>query len=305
MLFGHLVIVLVKSRSERNLLYRTFSRYISPSIVNKLSKFPLESLEGEEQEVSVMFSDIRRFSNISENMLPKDVVKLLNIYFAFMTKRIEKSSGVLDKFVGDGILSFWNAPVKLNDHQKVAVRTALEIQKDITLLNNEIHSEFGINIKIGLSIHCSAVFIGNIGSNEKMDYTIIGDGVNMASRLESLCKEYGIDVIVSEYIRSAASGDEFVFRYIDNVRVRGRNASMKVYEPMLLEDAEKISKELKKWGRFIDHYNSKEFEKAEVIIDELITMKPDSKLYALYERRVKELIQSPPRTWSGIWYFDK
>jgi adenylate cyclase len=304
MFLGHLVIISIQSRSERNLLYRTFSRYISPSIVKKLSRLPVDSLEGEEQEVSIMFSDIHRFSSISENMLPKDVVRMLNIYFAFMTKRIEKSSGVLDKFVGDGILSFWNAPIKLQGHQRIAVRTALEIQKEIGSLNKEIHSDFGINIKVGLSIHCSAVFIGNVGSTEKMDYTIIGDGVNMASRLESLCKEYGVGIIVSEYIRSAASGKEFVFRYLDNVRVRGRNASMKIYEPMYLGDAEEMSVELKKWGRFIDLYNSKDFEKAIRLINELLYMKPDSVLYKLYKKRVKRLIENPPKTWSGVWYFD-
>ena len=304
MLAGHLIIVAVKSRWERNMLYRTFSRYISPSIVKKLSKFSPESLDGEEKEVSIMFSDIHRFSRISENMLPKDVVRLLNNYFSFMATRIEKNDGVLDKLVGDGILSFWNAPVKLSEHQRHAVRTALEIQNSMGVLNEGIQKEFGIDISIGISIHCSAVFIGSIGSHQRSDYTIIGDGVNLASRLEGLCKVYGVGVIVSEYIRSSASGDEFIFRYIDNVRVHGRNASIKIYEPLLASDAEKILPELKKWGRFIDLYNSGAFSAALEILKDIMAGNPSSRLYALYMHRVLELIKNPPQTWSGIWYFD-
>ncbi|GHU02847.1 adenylate/guanylate cyclase domain-containing protein [Alphaproteobacteria bacterium] len=304
MLAGALVLAAIRNRYEKHLLYNAFSRYVSPSVVKKLTRLSLESLEGEEQEVSIMFTDIRRFTSISENMLPQDVVRLLNSYFSFMVERIRKHDGTLDKFIGDGTLSFWNAPARVPDHQKIAVRTALEMQNDINLLNRDIAREFGITIQIGIAIHCQAVFVGNIGSSQRMNYTIIGDGVNLTARLEPLCKVYGAGIIVSEHVRSAASGgDEFEFRFLDNITVYGRNSTIKIYEPMTRAYAQSIANELQKWQRFIVLYSAMEFAQAAEVIAELLAANPASTLYALYEKRVKELLSASPAAWTGIWHF--
>ena len=303
MLAVELCIAGVRSAYERNSIYNTFSKYVSSDIVKILVRSNSYQIDGKELNLSVMFVDIRKFTSISEIMKPNDIVDLLNKYFTFASGIVKKYNGTIDKFMGDGMLAFWNAPVEIENHQNLALEAALEMQKKLTEFNNDIKDLFNLELEIGIALHIAPTFVGNIGSKHLLSYTIIGDSVNLTSRLESMCKIYGSGIVVSESIKDTVSGD-FYFRYLDKIKVFGKTQPIGIYMPMYKQDADAMAEELSKYEQAISLYLSMNFENALKAFNELSAARADSVLYDLYISRTEHFIANPPPgDWDGCFTF--
>ncbi|MDR1350918.1 MAG: adenylate/guanylate cyclase domain-containing protein [Zoogloeaceae bacterium] len=220
-----------QEEKQKLVLRNAFSHYVSPEIVKRITKARGDLLAGEERELSILFTDIRGFTSISEQLTPQQIVALLNRYFTPMTALVLEESGTVDKFIGDALMAFWNAPLDVPNHAIRAVSAALAMQETLTRLSVELHAEFGVTIAIGAGVHTGPAYVGNMGSADTINYTLIGDNVNLASRLEELCPQYGVPVIVSEATK-AQCGDHFAFKFLDTLKVKGKQQPVSIYQPL-------------------------------------------------------------------------
>ncbi len=220
----------VAEQKRSSLLKGTFGRYVSPQVLHYLLENPDKvQLGGERRDLTVLFSDIRGFTSISEANQPEDVVEMLNEYLTRMVEILLSHGGTLDKFIGDAVMGFWNAPVEVADHPRRAVLCAIEMIEETARLRAQWEGEGKAAIRIGIGINTGEAVVGNIGSTRVFSYTVIGDTVNLASRLESKNKDYGTEVIVSESTM-ARMGEDIPAFYLDEVRVKGKNLPVKIYE---------------------------------------------------------------------------
>jgi len=229
-MFSMIVYRILTEEKEKKVIQNMFSNYVSKSIVDELLKHP-EKLElgGEDKEITVLFSDIRGFTTLSEKLTPQALVSHLNEYLSAMTDIIFNYEGTLDKYVGDEIMAFWNAPLEQKNHAELAARAALEMMKKLGELNIEWPEEKRLNIGIGLNT--GIMTVGNMGSKSRMDYTLMGDNVNLGARLEGTNKIYGTNIIVSEFTFEMIK-DKFICRELDNIRVKGKHKPVKIFEIM-------------------------------------------------------------------------
>jgi len=215
---------------------RSFAKYVPDKVVKQLiSQGKDAKIGGEKEYVTILFSDIEGFTSISENNDVHEVVTSLNEYFDIYVHCLEESGATVDKFIGDAVMTFWNAPSKVENHEFVAVKTALEIVKEIDKLNDKWKQEgkkFIFKTRIG--INCGDVIVGNIGSTNRINYTVTGDAVNLASRLEAANKQYNTKILVSESIYNKTN-DLIEYYYIDTVKVKGKEIYVKVYQPVKLK----------------------------------------------------------------------
>jgi adenylate cyclase len=218
------------AEAEKRRIRRNFENYFSPTVLEKIVAHPEAlSLGGERQNVSVLFSDIRSFTTISESLSPEALTKLLQEYFTVMTDEILKTDGVLDKYIGDAIMAFWGAPIAQADHADRAVKAAQGMMKSLNVLQEKWVKEGLPFVDIGIGVHTGPVIVGNMGSEKRFDYTIIGDTVNLASRLEGLNKEYKSHVIISEATKEALSA-EVPCKELGDVVVKGKTQAVKIFE---------------------------------------------------------------------------
>ncbi|WP_022664819.1 CHASE2 domain-containing protein [Desulfospira joergensenii] len=234
-LFTVSILNYVREGRAKQYIQRAFSHYVAPGVVKGLLKNPDRlSLSGELKELTVLFSDIRGFTGMAEKMDPQVLGTFMNLYLTRMSRIIMANKGTVDKFIGDAIMAFWGAPGEDPDHSAGAVHTALLMQEHLREINRDL-KDLGIpDISIGIGINTGPVSVGNFGSRDRFDYTVMGDNVNLASRLEGINKEYGTTILVSESVTQKLSG-RFSFRYVDRVRVKGRKESVRIYEPGLSE----------------------------------------------------------------------
>lgn len=225
-LIGAMGYRVVIEEKERRIIKSTFSKYVSPSVVERIINNPPE-LGGIDVNLTVFFSDIRDFTSISELLSPQELVKLLNSYLSIMTDVIFEYDGTLDKYIGDAIMCFWGAPDPQINHAELACKAALKQIERLKEFNQTLSEKFKINIGIG--INSGIMTVGNMGSHGRMSYTLTGDNVNLASRLEGANKVYGTNIIVSEYTYTMVK-DKFVFRELDSIRVKGKHRSVVIYE---------------------------------------------------------------------------
>ena len=221
----------VKEFSLKQQIKKQFEHYLAPAMVKKLQKDPsLLRLGGETRTMTFMFSDIRGFTPISEKYKgnPEGLTKLINRFLTRMTDIIIKNGGTIDKFMGDCIMAFWNAPIDDGEHEEHAVQAALEMQEELKVLNAELTAEGLPNINIGIGINTGEALVGNMGSDQRFDYSVIGDAVNLASRLESSSKTLGKTLVVGEETVKAAKMN-YNFEYVDEITVKGKTESIKVY----------------------------------------------------------------------------
>ncbi|MEA3330340.1 MAG: adenylate/guanylate cyclase domain-containing protein [Campylobacterota bacterium] len=213
-------------------LRSAFSSYLSADLLDQLVKNPQSlSLGGEKKELTILFSDIRGFTTISESMDPVSLITLLNRYFTPMTDAVLANGGMLDKYIGDAVMAFFNAPVDIVNHADSTCRAALQMIDELDKLNQELKVE-GINpIRIGIGINSADVVVGNMGSDRRFNYTVIGDGVNLASRVEGLTKNYGVSILITEFT-VAKLKEDFIYRKIEPVKVKGKNEAVLLYELM-------------------------------------------------------------------------
>lgn len=289
---------------EKRFISHAFGHYVSPQVVDKLMAHPENlALSGEEKTLTVLFSDIRGFTSISESMNSSQLALFMNRYLTAMSSVIMDTGGTVDKFIGDAIMAIWGAPLDDDDQAANAVRAALAMMEKLHERQRQWENEGLPAIDIGIGINTGQMSVGNFGSDERFDYTVLGDAVNLGARLEGSNKEYGTNIIISEYTR-AALGDRFFCRFIDMVKVKGKQQPVRIYEPLCEgEPAEEIRREVQTFARFMEEYHNRNFERGAAIINELHENHP-SKLYCLYRDRVRKFQETPPPPeWDGSFTF--
>lgn len=277
-------------------LRRAFASYVSPDLVAELVRHPERlRLGGERRELTVLFSDIRGFTTLSEGLPPEDLVRLLNRYLSPMTRIVLEERGTLDKYVGDAIMAIFNAPLDLVDHPARACCCALRMVQALEALNGTFTREGLPAIAIGIGIHTGEAVVGNMGADTRFDYTAIGDSVNLASRLEGLTKVYGVSVIVSDETRLRC-GDRYHFRVLDRVRVKGKVQPVTIFE--LRHDAHP---EREEFERAMGRYLSGTFGEAEQVFAALAA-RLDDPVCRLYVKRCRAYQLAPPGAgWDGVF----
>lgn len=295
----------VESRSKR-LLTGLFGRYVSPDLVEEMSAHPDEvSMQGESREMSVLFSDVRDFTTISEGLEPKELSRLMNDFLSPLTQVIYQHRGTVDKYMGDCIMAFWGAPLKDPDHARNALLAGMAMQARLAELQPRFKANGWPEIQMGVGVNSGRMSVGNMGSHIRVAYTVMGDAVNLASRIEGLTKEYGVGMIVGAATRNAVK--DFVFRELDRVRVKGKDEPVAIYEPIGPADRveQAMRDELKLFYQALKLYRAQDWEQAELQLYNLLKMSPDNRLYHLYNERIAKLrLLSPGADWDGVWVFE-
>ncbi|MBI2354997.1 MAG: adenylate/guanylate cyclase domain-containing protein [Deltaproteobacteria bacterium] len=287
---------LVVERKGRH-LKKAFSSYVSPDLVKQIEKDPDKLvLGGEQRELTILFSDIRGFTTVSESLTPPELVKLLNEYLSPMTRIVLEERGTLDKFIGDAVMALFNAPLDVPEHASHACSAAVRMMEKLKDLNEGFAARGMNTLDIGVGINTGPAVVGNMGADIRFDYTAIGDSVNLASRLEGLNKYYASHILVSEDTRSQVSDGRFTFREVDRVRVKGKHQPIVMYELMIAN-----MEILPRFEEGLTRYRSQEFSAAREIFEELAEGYNDgpSRLYA---GRCAEYIENPPPAeWDGVY----
>lgn len=292
---------------RRSQLKNLFGQYVPQEIVERMSEHPeLYSMDGTSERLTVLFADVVHFTSVSESLSPQQIRMLLNRYFTPMTKIILDSDGTIDKYVGDMIMAFWGAPVKDKDHVRHALESALKMQKEAERLGPEFIKDGLPVIKMGIGLNTGVMSVGDMGSEYRRAYTVLGDSVNTASRIEGLTRFYGLDIAVGEDTRKGQ--DDFVFRLIDRVKVKGREEALEIFE--LVKTKEEASPELllqiEKHERAMQLYFNQKFDDASKIFQDLLNDGGNTTLYNLLLDRIKRFKDElPPKEWDGATEWTK
>jgi len=290
----------VESRGKRRLAH-LFGQYVPPELVEEMSQKMEEiTLDGEMREMSVLFSDVRGFTTISENLGPKELTDYINAFLTPITKVIHDERGTIDKYMGDAVMAFWGAPLEDGQHALHALNAAIGIVERMKSLREEFSEKHWPEIYVGVGVNTGNMNVGNKGSEFRVDYTILGDAVNLGSRLEGLTKVYGVDIITSEFTRHAVP--EYEYRELDRVRVKGKDKPVTIYEPLgLLENISKSDRKLlKQFHIGIKQYREQNWDAAEREIFSLSQLEPERNIYKLYLDRINYFRKNPPGdTWDG------
>lgn len=295
----------VESRAKRQFT-DLFGQYVPPELVEEMSRDPESySMEGRKEELTVLFSDVRGFTTISEGLSPEELTRLMNEYLSAMTEVIRKNRGTLDKYIGDAIMAFWGAPVANPGHARQAVLAALQMQGALPGLNKALLAKGWPEIRIGVGINSGEMTVGDMGSAVRKAYTVMGDAVNLASRLEGITKQYGVGILIGEGTRHRLK--DIVCREVDRVQVKGKEEPVAIYEPIGLDGEldKTLLEELKLWNQALRHYRAQDWDQTEVTLLNLSRLAPDRALYHRYMERVAYFRKDPPGgDWKGVWKFD-
>jgi len=298
MLFGYLFEA--RSRTHMDSL---FGQYVPPDLVKAMSLDPEHySLASQKRELSVLFTDIRGFTTISEGLDADDLSHLMDEYLTPMTRVVHESEGTIDKYIGDAVMAFWGAPVFHPHHADQAVGAGLSMLTALDKLNKEFKKKDWPHIKIGVGVNTGPMSVGNMGSQFRRAYTVLGDAVNLGSRLEGITKIYGVDMLVSATTAHAAG--RFHYREIDRVRVKGKEEPVTILEPLGLEEemSEEALARAKAFRDFLFQYRKQGWDQAEAILKKLLEDEPDSFLYELYAERIEHFRSEPPEAdWDGVF----
>lgn len=284
---------------EKKFIQNTFQYYLMPEVIDELIKNPEKiSLGGERRNLTILFSDIAGFTSISEELSPEDLTNLMNEYLTAMTDIIMKHGGLVDKYIGDAVMAFWGAPLDNPNQTEDACRAIVEMLKKLKELNIDWAKRGLPPIGIRIGLNRGDVIVGNMGSSKRFNYTVIGDDVNFASRLEGINNYYGTKCAVSENIVNNIKSKDFVFRELDLIRVKGKSEPKKIFE-LITEKLNPKALELFKEGR--EAYIKAEWQKAKEKFKEAISLGDSpSKTYL---ERVEHLENSTPEDWQGIYDF--
>jgi adenylate cyclase len=293
-------------RKGRALVSR-FGEYVAPELVAQMAENPeAYTMEGESRELSVMFVDVRGFTTISEGLSPKALREYINLYLTAMSEDIRGShQGTLDKYIGDAVMAFWGAPVAFADHASRAVATSLLMQASAARLNEDFKRRGWPPLAIGIGINSGPMHVGDMGSAIRRAYTVMGDAVNLGSRLEGITKVYGVGIAVGVATRLAAP--EFVYRELDLVRVKGKNEPVAIFEPLGkpadLDPA--VLDELAAWDAALARVRAQDWDGAQDAIAALQAAHPKQALYTLYLDRIAHWRAAPPGPdWDGVTTFE-
>jgi adenylate cyclase len=296
---------MMQGLAERDHVRDMLGRVVAPQIADELLSKEIE-LGGEEKVVSVFFTDIRGFTTVSEREDPQRLVKILNTFLTGVSDAIEAHGGVVEEYMGDGVKVLFGAPVEHEDDAIRSVRAALGLQRAMPAINAEIEAMGGAPLTVGVGVHTGSVVAGKMGSISRLKYTVVGDGVNLAARLEGLTKRYGIGIIVSEATREPCL--EICFREIDRVRVKGRDAPVTIFEPVghVDEIAGPEREKIDQHHCALEHYRACRWDAAEAGFRELARGEPGALLFTLYLERIERLRRDPPGSdWDGSFTFDQ
>jgi len=282
-----------------------FGQYVPPELVDEMSEDPASYIrDAEERELTVLFSDVRGFTTLSEGLTPKELSSLMNEFLSELTRVIHDHRGTIDKYMGDAIMAFWGAPVKDPDHAKHALTAGLAMIERMYALQDVFEERGWPRLYIGVGLNTGNMSVGNMGSRFRTAYTVIGDEVNLGSRLEGLTKEYGVELIVGENTKNALP--DYVFRELDLVRVKGKHKPIGIYQPLALySDVSKEElEELEHYQLALDTYRAKNWDDAEKLFEELKQKYEAREVYNVYLKRLDFFRKNPPGTdWDGVFTF--
>ena len=302
----------LRVEGEKRNVRTAMARYLSPILADQVSQHPEQlKLGGELRELTLMFTDIRGFTNISESLDPQALTQLMNSFLTPMTRVIQDREGFIDKYIGDCIMAFWNAPIDVPSHAQKAIRAAFDMRAELkrvnaTLKENAAKNDWPeVELKVGIGLNSGICCVGNMGSEQRLEYSVLGDTVNIASRLEALSPAYGVDLVIGE--ETATGAGTFALLELDRVRVKGKVLPIRIYTGLgdetvaatlefdRLRDAQ---------ARLLAHYRAQEWDQADAALAECRTMAPDALhgLYELYARRIAEYrADPPPPSWDGVY----
>ncbi len=303
-------LVVMEDISDEKRLKSTMYRYMTQELAEELLKLDDAKLGGDRKEVSILFSDIRGYTTLTENLEAEEVVSMLNDYFESMVEAVFKHKGTLDKYIGDAIMAVFGSPLPLEDHAWMAVQTSVEMRHRLHEFNQRRYAASKPRINIGIGINSDTVISGNIGSSKRMEFTAIGDGVNLGSRLESVSKQYGCDIILSD--NTFKPCQEYIWaRELDYIRVKGRNEPVAIYELVGLRSDPVSSEKL----QVIEHYHKgreyylgRNFTYARAEFAKVLAVDNQDKAAMLHLLRCQHWLQSPPTDFDwdeGVWTFQE
>ena len=289
----------VKEFSLKQQIKKQFEHYLAPAMVKKLQKNPdLLKLGGDTRELTILFSDIRGFTPISEQYKtdPQGLTKLINRYMTPMTDIVMQNDGTVDKYIGDALMAFWNAPLDIPQQKELAIKTANEMFVALAKLNKELESEGLLPIKIGVGINTGSVVVGNMGSNQRFDYSVLGDAVNLAARLEGQSKEYGLTLLVGE----TSISNEYKFIELDRIAVKGKTVPATIYTALFSTFSNTF---IDDHNEFLKLYRNSNWSETQKQITELKISAPADlhKYYDVMSGRAKEMEERGVTQWDGVY----
>ena len=299
--------LMIEDISSEKRMKSTMSRYMDPELADQLMTADgndADIMGGKQSVGTVLFSDVRSFTTITEELGAQGTVKLLNDYFTIMVDCITDEGGMLDKFIGDAMMCIFGTPVPHDDDPDRAVRAAIRMMTDLKVFNDKRSTEGKRPIDHGMGINTDSIVSGNIGSPKRMDYTVIGDGVNLAARIESACKQYGAHILISEFTYNAVKAT-YRTRQVDYVIVKGKTEPVGVYEVLDFHDDESYPNLVEALGLFNDGYrswNDGKWDQATKLFNSVKKINPDDKAAQLYIDRCAHMKKNPPKgNWDGVW----
>ena len=296
------VMVMLEDISTEKRMKSTMSRYMDPGLADQLLEGD-DNLGGEEKKATILFSDVRGFTTITEQLGAQGTVQLLNDYFTIMVDSITNQGGMLDKFIGDAIMAAFGLPFSTDDDEDRALRASIDMITNLWEWN-EVRAENGLPpIDMGIGLNTDTVVSGNIGSPKRMDYTVIGDGVNLAARLESACKQYAARILVSEFTHSNLKG-VYRSREIDRVIVKGKTEPVGVYEVLDFHTADTFPNIMEVLNYFkdgLEKYRVGDWDPAIKSFKEGQRLNPKDYITEMYIERCQSLKADPPKDWDGVW----
>ena len=294
----------IESRTKRQIT-GLFGQYVPSELVEEMAEHPESvSMEGESREMTILFSDVRGFTTISEGLDPKELTLLMNEFLTPLSRVVYKYRGTIDKYMGDCIMAFWGAPLPDAAHARHAILAGIEMQATLKALQPHFKERGWPEIHVGVGINTGRVSVGNMGSEVRVAYTVMGDAVNLASRLEGITKQYGVGIIVGENTRNTVT--DFTYRELDHVRVKGKDKPVAIYEPVGLatEVGKALQDEIKLFHEVRRLYLRQDWDQAELQLMNLQRMSPDTALYGIYAERVAYFRKNPPAAdWDGVFVF--
>jgi adenylate cyclase len=297
-------LLMIEDISSEKRMKSTMSRYMDPKIADQLLAGGEAVLGGRSMTATVLFSDIRNFTSIAEELGPQHTVSLLNEYFSIMVECIQREGGMLDKFIGDAMMAAFGLPVPHDDDEDRAVRASIAMIRELRRWNADRVAAGKRAVEIGIGLNTDMVVSGNIGAPRRMDYTIIGDGVNLASRLEGACKQYFARILISEFTLARLRGT-YRIREVDSVIVKGKRQPVGIYEVLDYHTAESFPNLLEAVHYFkggLEYYRKAQWEKALHAFGEAQRLNPADQLPGLYLERCRQLQDDPPGDdWTGVW----
>jgi adenylate cyclase len=284
---------------QKRYIKNAFKQYLSPLVIEDLIAHPERlKLGGETRELTIFFSDIQGFTTISEALGAESLTSLLNDYLTAMEEIIQSEGGTLDKYIGDAIVAFWNAPVEQADHAVRGIRAALRCQTRLAELRPLYKEKFDVELRARIGLNAGTVKVGNMGSRNRFGYTMLGDAANLASRLEGANKYFHTYVMISETVLQKV-GTAYPVRELSRVAVVGRKEPVTVYEPMLAEQYESRKPVLDVFSRGLQEYYAGRFEQARRIFEKIAAEDPPAASYA--EKCAQLAAQPPAGAWTGVW----